>query len=48
MEAKGEKITTENSLSDILHKCKIGEEIELKILRDKKEITTKVVLEEKK
>ncbi len=48
LEAKGEKITTNNSLSDILQKCKIGEEIELKILRDGQETTTKVTLEEKK
>lgn len=48
LEAKGEKITSENSLSDILQKCKIGEEIELKFLREKKEIKIKVKLEEKK
>jgi S1-C subfamily serine protease len=47
LEAKGEKITTENSLSDILSKCKIGEIIDLKILRGKKEINIKVKLEEK-
>ena len=46
--ARGEKITTENSLSHILQKCKIGEEIELKILREGKEISLKVKLEEKK
>jgi len=48
LEAKGEKITTDNPLSDILQKCKIGDEIELKVLRDKKEVSLKVVLEEKK
>jgi len=48
LRAKGQKITTENPLSNILRKCQIGEEIELKILRDKKEITIKVPLEEKK
>lgn len=48
LEAKGEKITPENTLSDILHKCKIGEEIELKILRGQKEIKIKLTLEEKK
>ncbi len=48
LRAKGEKITTENPLSSILRKCKIGEEIELKVLRDKKEMTVKVILEEKK
>lgn len=48
LQAKGKKITTENPLSNILQKCQIGEEIELKILRDKKEMILKVTLEEKK
>ena len=48
LQAHKEKITLENSLLNILQKCKIGEKIELKILRDKKEITLKVTLEEKK
>lgn len=48
LQANGERITTKNPLSSILHKCKIGQEIELKVLRDKKEIITKVVLQEKK
>lgn len=48
LEAKGEKITAENPVSSILQKCKIGEEIVLKVLRDKKEIILKVTLEEKK
>ena len=48
LEAKGEKITIENPLSDIMQKCKIEEEVELKVLRDKKEIKIKVKLEEKK
>ncbi|MDD5145489.1 MAG: trypsin-like peptidase domain-containing protein [Candidatus Pacebacteria bacterium] len=48
LELNGEKITEENSLSDILQKCKIDEEIPVKILREKKEIKTKVKLEEKK
>ncbi len=48
LRAKGEKITTENPLSSILQKCQIGEKIELKIMRDKKEMTLKVTLEEKK
>lgn len=47
LETRGEKITSENPLSDILQKCKIGEEIKLKILREKKEIVTIVNLEEK-
>ncbi|MDD2731929.1 MAG: trypsin-like peptidase domain-containing protein [Candidatus Pacebacteria bacterium] len=47
-EAKGKKITVKNPLSHILEECKIGEEIELKVLRDGKEITLRVKLEEKK
>ncbi|MCX6765135.1 MAG: PDZ domain-containing protein, partial [Candidatus Nealsonbacteria bacterium] len=47
LEAKGEKIDTKNTLSHILSKCAIGEEIELKVLRDKKQITLKIKLSEK-
>lgn len=47
-QARGKKITTENPLSNILQKCQIGEEIELKILRERKEMTLKVKLEERK
>ena len=48
LEAKGEKINDKNSLSDILQKCEIGEEIELKVLRGKQELKLKVKLEERK
>jgi len=48
LQAGGKKITSENPLSNILQKCQIGEEIELKILRERKEMTLKVKLEEKK
>jgi len=48
LECNGIKITDKNPLSHILQKCKIGDEVILKILRDKKEITLKVKLEEKK
>jgi S1-C subfamily serine protease len=48
LEAKNEKITIENSLSEILQKCEIGQEIELKVSRDGKEILLKALLEEKK
>ncbi len=48
LEAKSKKITAENSLSDILQKCQIGEEIKLKILREKKKIILKIKLGEKK
>lgn len=42
------KICQDNHLSDILNKCKVGEEIKLKVLRNGKEIAVKIVLEEKK
>lgn len=48
LEAAGEKIEAQNSLSDILQKHSIGEEILLKVLREGKETTLKVTLEEKK
>ncbi|MCX6719882.1 MAG: trypsin-like peptidase domain-containing protein [Candidatus Staskawiczbacteria bacterium] len=47
LEADGQKITTKNPLANVLQKCKIGEQTTLRILRDKKEITLKVKLEEK-
>ena len=48
LECRGEKITLKNPLANILQKCKIGEEVTLKILREKKEMTIKAKLEEKK
>lgn len=48
LEAKGEKITSDNPLSNILQKCEIGEKIEIKVLRNKKTLALKAVLEEKK
>lgn len=48
LEAKGEKITIKNTLSNILQKCRIGQEIELRILRDKKQIIVEIKLQEKK
>ncbi len=48
LETNGEKITEKNPLAQILQKCKIGQEISLRILREKKEINLKVKLEEKK
>jgi serine protease Do len=47
IECNGEKITMKNPLANILQKCKIGEVTTMKVLRDKKEITLKVKLEEK-
>lgn len=48
LEIEKEKITQKNPLEDILQKFKIGQTIELKILRDKKEITLKAVVEERR
>jgi serine protease Do len=48
LEAKGQKVSTKNPLDNILQKCQIEEEINLKILREGKEKTIKVKLEEKK
>jgi serine protease Do len=47
LEAKGEKIDMKNTLSHILSKCEIGEDIGLKVLRDKKQIMLKIKLAEK-
>ena len=48
LECQSEKITADNPLSSILQKYDIGKEVELKILREGKEITLKAKLEEKK
>ena len=48
LEVNGEKITEKNVLADILQKYKIGDKINLKLLRSKKEIELNVTLEEKK
>lgn len=48
LEVNGEKVNTENTISHILQKCQIGDEIKMKVLRDKKESEIKVELEEKK
>ncbi len=48
LECHGEKITEKNSLADILQKVKIGEEVSLKVLRQKKEIILKIKAQEKK
>ena len=42
-----EKISLENPLGQILQKCDIGKETEIKVLRDGKEIKLKVILDEK-
>ncbi len=48
LECQGEKITFKNPLTFILQKYKIGQEISLKILREKKQIELRAKLEEKK
>ncbi len=48
LEIEGEKITKKNPLANVLQKFKIGEKIDFKILREKKEIILKAKLEEKK
>ncbi|OGZ26979.1 MAG: hypothetical protein A2365_02640 [Candidatus Nealsonbacteria bacterium RIFOXYB1_FULL_40_15] len=48
LDIKEEKITNENPLSNILQKCAIGEEVDIKVLRNKKQITLKAKLQEKK
>lgn len=47
IECNGEKITLKNPLANILQKCKIGQEILLKVLREGKELILTVKLEEK-
>lgn len=48
LEANGEKITDKNPLSETLDKYQVGQEINLKILRNKKEINLKIKLDERK
>ena len=48
LECNNEKITEKNPLANLLQKFKIGDEVSLKVLREGKEITLKVKLEEKK
>ena len=47
LEIDGEKITEENTIADVLQKHKVGDEINLKVLREGKEIKLKAKLEEK-
>lgn len=48
LECNGEKITTENTIQDIISRHKAGDVITCKILRNKKESEVKVKLDEKK
>jgi serine protease Do len=47
LEMNGEKITDENTLSDCLSKCLIGQEISMLVLRSGKEILIKTTLKQK-
>ena len=47
LECQRQKITTKNPLEDILRKIETGKEIELKVMRNDKEITLKATLQEK-
>lgn len=48
LEASGKKITPENTLQDVISEHKIGDKIPMKVLREGKELTLEVELEEKK
>lgn len=48
LEVNSEKITLDNSLDAVLQDCRVGDEIELKILRKEKEKILKVKLGERK
>ncbi|MBZ9569849.1 trypsin-like peptidase domain-containing protein [Patescibacteria group bacterium] len=48
LEFEKEKITTENSLANILQKFDIGDEVNLKILRERKEIMLRIKLGERR
>ncbi len=48
LEANKEKITTDNPFSEILQKCQIDQEIEMKVLREGKEIILRAKLDERK
>jgi len=48
LEVQGIKISAKRPLEDILQKCKIGENLDLKIFRKDQEITLKVRLDERK
>lgn len=48
LELEKQKISLKSPLEDILQKFQVGDEVELNVLRDKKEIKIKVKLEERK
>ncbi|MBI4034188.1 MAG: trypsin-like peptidase domain-containing protein [Candidatus Brennerbacteria bacterium] len=48
LEWDGEKVTTDKNIQDYLENCEVGDKINLKVLRGKKEIDAKVALAERK
>jgi len=48
LELNGEKLTEQIDFSDTLQKCKVGEDIELSVLRKDQHLKLKAVLEERK
>lgn len=48
LEAEGQKITEENTITDIISKYKVGDTLPLTILRNKKQLKLKIIIESKK
>lgn len=48
LEINSQKITSKNSIEDIMQKCKVGEQVDILGLRHNKKISFKVTLEERK
>jgi len=48
LECNGEKISPEKTIQDFLENCNVGDTLDLKVLRKKKELTVKVALAERK
>lgn len=48
LECNGEKLTPEKTVQDFLEEMNVGDTMDLKVLRDKKELNVKVVLAERK
>jgi len=48
LEFNGEKLTEKNDLSDLIQKCKVGEEVKLTVMRNGRELKLTATLEERK
>mgnify|MGYP001574842936 FL=1 len=48
LELNGEKLTEQSDFSDTLQKCKVGEKVELTVMRGDKEVKLTAILEERK